>query len=359
MKNFIWPLLGLGIGLGSAVTPAVAIDYKPFVEFSSFSHSEPIAVQAILNDWNAPLNKGNLAFSLNRAEVGIASSEWQFSVFERQDYLFEFTSDSAKLLYQTNNEQDFTVGEQYDLRLKTNSFIARGLKLGYQKPFAGFNIGLAISYLEGLDITDGSITGQATATANNQLNFDFDVDYYYTEDTLFERNIVSKPKGSGYGLDLSVDGFVLPAWYTSLKVQDLFAQIHWWDTPRTIAQGNYIGEDVLDLNSGSAPINGTELNNNYVQKIPTKVFWNNQYALSRQHFILADYYDYSVKQFYSIGYRFVSDSQFKIDVLYNATAGAWKVGYTNNWLEFNLISDQFEFEKARTLGLYLVLNYKF
>lgn len=352
MRNFIWVLLGLGFS-----SQSVAIDFKPFVEFSSFSHSEPIAVHAILNDWNAPLSKGKVAFSLNRAEVGIGIEEWQFSVFERQDYLFEFTSDSAKLLYQTNNEQDFTVGEQYDLDLKTNAFIARGLKLGYQKPFAGFNIGLAISYFEGLDITDGSITGQATATANNQLNFDFDVDYYYTEDTLFERNIASKPKGNGYGLDLSVDGFIFPSWHTHLKVQDLFAHIHWWDTPRTIAQGKYIGEDVQDL--GKAPVTGIELNNDHIQHIPTKVFLYNQYQLSRQHFILADYYDYSVKQFYSIGYRFVSDRQSKIDVLYNATAQAWQVGYMNNWLQLNLISDQLEFEKARTLGINLGLNYKF
>ncbi len=356
MRNYLGLLLACSI-----VTPAWAIEYTPFVEVSSFSHSEPIAVHAILNDWDAPFSKGDVAFSVNRVEVGLGLNEWQFSVFERQDYLFEFSADTAKLLYETNTQQDLVPGQQYDLNLKTNSFVARGLKLGYQRPIAGFNVGVAVSYLEGLDLTDGSLQGQATATANNDYNFDFDVDYYYTEDSLFDRQVDSNPQGNGYGIDLSVEGFILPQWHASLEVQDLFAQINWWDAPRTVATGSsetkeYDDEGYLVFNPVAS---GTESNEDYTQKIPTKVFISSQYEFIKQHSVLVDYQDYSVKQFYSAGYRFVTDNQNKMDILYNVTAEAWQLGYANKWLKLDVITDNLEFEKARTLGLNFALNYTF
>lgn len=356
---------GLCSALLAVVSPAWALEYQPFVEFSSFSHSEPIAVHAILNDWNAPFSKGDVAFSVNKVEVGLGLKQgintWQFSVFERQDYLFEFSPATAKLLYQTNTQQDLVVGQTYDLQLKTNSFVAKGLKLGYQRPVGNFNVGVAVAYLEGQELTDGALKGQATAVANNDYNFNFDADYYYSKDALFDRTLTSTPKGQGYGVDVQVDGFILPNWHASLKVQDAFAQINWWDAPRTVATGSsqtkeYDENGFVKFNPVA---NGVELNQNYTQIIPTKVFAFSRYEFAQQHSLLLDYQDYSIKQFYSLGYRFENRYEHKIDVLYNATAQAVMLSYQTDWLALQIISDALELEKARTLGLNLALCYRF
>ncbi|WP_127471664.1 hypothetical protein [Thiomicrorhabdus aquaedulcis] len=367
MKSYLWAITALGTVLGTMGMAAnvQALEYKPFVEISSFSHSEAIAVHAILNDWNAPFSKGEIAFSINRAEIGIAVNNWQFSVFERQDYLFEFSPSTAKLLHATNTKQDLVVGEQYALQLQTNAFVAQGVKLGYQTQInhfkTPFNVGVALSYLEGLELTDGKLTGQATAVANNDYNFNFDVDYVYSQDSLFDRTLTNNVKGNGYALDLNLDGYLTPQWHANVQVRDVLAHINWWDAPRTVATGSSQTKEFdADGFVKFKPVaSGTQSYKDVTQVIPTKVFLHNTYVLNGQHSLLFNYDDYAIKAFYTAGYQFINPQQHKMAVLYNATAQAWQLGYQTTWLKVELVSDALNLEEAKTLGLNVALKATF
>lgn len=356
MKQYLWaPVAALFAG------QSWAVELAPFLKLESFSHSEPIAVHAIMNGWNAPFDKGKVAFSMNRAEVGLGVENWRFAVFERHDYVFEFAPSTAKLFYDTNNKKALVVGEDYTLKLDSNSFIARGWKVGYQRAWSGFHFGAAVSYLEGLELTDGAASGRATVVAENDYDFSFDVDYYYNEDSLFDREVTSAPKGQGYGLDLSVEGYVLPKWHASFEVRDLFAHINWWDAPRTVATGTSQTKQYDD--DGYVvfkPVaSGVESNEDVTQTIPTKLFLSTRYEFAEQHALLLDYQDYAIKPFYSVGYRFSTQGKSRFDLLYNATAQAWQLGYQNRWVQLDLVADHVSFEKARTLGLNIALHYTF
>ncbi|HHT00325.1 MAG TPA: hypothetical protein ENK73_05645 [Thiomicrospira sp.] len=339
---------------------AWAVELKPYIEFESFSHSEPIAINAIMNGWDAPFQNGEVALSVNRAEVGIGVNNWQVSVLQRQDYLFEFDVSTARLFYDTNNKNDLFAGDEYSLNLSSKSFIARGLKLGYQHTVSDINIGISVSYLEGLELTDGNIMGRAMAVSETDYDFNFDVDYFYTNDGLFHREVDEKPIGYGYGIDLSMNGYLLPGWFASLQVNDLFAQINWLDAPRTVAIGSSSNKEYdSDGYAVFRPVaSGIESNEDYSQTIPTKVFLKSVYQLSERHLLLAEYSDYSVKSFIAAGYRFSMESQ-SIDFLYNLSAEAWNARYQTQWFSLDILADQLPADKARTLGLTLALNVSF
>ena len=349
------------LGLALIPLPVLAMDIKPYTEISSFSHSEPIAIHALINDWDAPLKSGKRAFSFNRAEVGVALNHWTFGIFKRQDYIFEFQPETAKLIFDTKNKNDLTTGEEYSLDLDSNSFIARGLKLGYQKDYANFNIGLTVSYLEGQELTDGSISGDAVAVSESDYNFQFDVDYYYSEDSLFDRKIESLPKGQGYGIDFDVEGFINPDWHTHFAVRDLLARIYWSDTPKTVATGSSDNKEFDE--DGYAifkPVaNGLESNEDFTQKIPTKVFLSSRYRVFQQNHFLFEYQNYRVKSLTSLGYGYVTDNNQNLDVLMNVTAKAMELRYRNDWFRLGVVSDSLAIKKAKTFGLDLALNVRF
>ena len=344
------------LGLALIPSPMLAMDIKPYTEISSFSHSESIAIHALINDWDAPLKSGKRAFSFNKAEVGVELNHWTFGIFKRQDYIFEFQPETAKLIFDTKNKNDLTTGETYSLDLDSNSFIARGLKLGYQKDYANFNIGLTVSYLEGQELTDGSISGNAVAVSESDYNFQFDVDYYYSEDSLFDRKLDSLPKGQGYGIDFDVEGFINPDWHTHFAVRDLMARIYWSETPKTVATGS---SDNNELDKGLSLGTGTQLNEDFTQKIPTKVFLSSRYRIYQQNHFLFEHQNYRVKSFTSFGYGYVTDNNQNLDVLMNVTAKALELRYRNDWFRLGLVSDHLAIKKAKTFGLDLALSVRF
>lgn len=333
----------------------------PFFKISSFSHSEPLAVYGLFNDWEGSLSTGRKAFSVNRFEAGFRLNSWQLSVLNRQDFYYEFAPKTAKLFYDTNNKKNLEAGETYNLQLSTNSFFARGLKLAYEKQFSDLKVCLAASYLEGYDVMQGDLSGSAQAVAENDYNFNFAVDYYYAEDALFSRKITDNVKGQGYAFDLNIDWQINPNWTMVLRAEDLLARIYWFDAPRTIADGSSqtkeFDEDGFVVFSPVA--NGLETNQSFMQNIPTKVFLSTEYSFNEAHSILVKVDDYKIKRFASLGYAFKSESNTELKVLANLTAEAMELNYQNSWLKASLISDSWDYKRAKTLGLGISVRYFF
>ena len=333
----------------------------PFIEVNSFSHSEPLAVYGLFNDWQGSLTSGRKAFSVNRFEAGFRLNSWQLSVLNRQDFYYEFAPTTAKLFYDTNNKKILEPGETYNLELSANSFFARGLKLAYKTQLSDFKVRLAASYLEGYDVMQGDLSGSAQAVAENDYNFDFVVDYYYAEDALFSRKINDSVKGQGHAFDFDIDWKINHQWSAGIKIEDLFAKIYWFDAPRTIANGtSQVKEYDEDGFVVFRPVaSGLETNQSFTQKIPTKVFLSTEYSFNEAHSIVVKVDDYEIKRFASLGYAFKLESKSELKVLANLTAEAMELSYQNPWLKASLISDSWDYKKSKTLGLGIGVRYFF
>ena len=332
-----------------------------FVDISSFSHSEPISMHGLFNDWEGTYSSGRKAFSINKFEVGFSLNEWQLSVLNRQDYVFEFAPDTAKLFYDTKNKKSLDVGEIYNLDLTSQSFLARGVKLAYSRQFSQFKIGFAATYLEGYDLLDGKLSGTAEATAENDYDFNFAVDYAYSEDALFSRKGLDDVKGQGYAFDLDLAWQINQDWRVSAQIEDIFARIYWFDAPRTIATGSSQTKDYdEDGFVVFRPVaSGLETNDSFTQHIQTKVFAQTHYAVNEQHRLLFEVDDYGVKRFYTGGYQYHLNTNSHVQAKYNITAKAVELSYQNNWLQASVLSDSWNLEKAMTFGLGLSLQYQF
>jgi len=331
---------------------SVASEIGYYLSFQSFSHSEPIAIKAIVEDWDGRQYSGNTALSYNRAEIGISWDKWRIGLVQRYDNYYEFSSSTAELIHSIKNQNVLTPGEQYQLKLSANTLEASGLRFSYQDLIGGVNYDLAVSYLQGKRFINGSLSGDADVVSEKDYDFLFDVDYYYYRDKLFDRK-VAEPDGQGYAIDFKINWQAGSQWQVELEAVDILARMYWKNAPRTIAVANSSTKE-FDENGFviyRPVIFGLETNQDFTQKTPRKIFIRSSYEYENKYPVLFEYQDYKIKRFYSLGYRYIIGNMTKIDFLYNFTAKALKFHYEGDWYLFELIVDEIDIKKARTFGV--------
>lgn len=328
-----------------------ASDLNSYFLLESFSFSEPVAIKALAQDeWDTKLYDGDRAFSTDLIEAGIGWKQWRFGIFRRYDYFYEFTPDTAFLKHSAENNLDLTPGEQLDIYLSANALIANGLSLSFTHVINNASFGIKASYLKAQKLTSGSLAGKAQVVAENDYDLNFDVDYYYSEDKLFDREVAA-PGGDGFAIDINID-WHMQQWDFNLAIRDLLSRIYWRDAPRTIATGNTDTKD-YDENGFlkfNPVISGLETNQDYTQTLPTKVHFTTAYNWDN-HLMLFEVQDFEIKRFYSVGAGFNKNKNEHFNVFYNMTAQALKIDYSNQWLVFSLMSDEIQLQKARTFAL--------
>lgn len=333
--------------------------YNPYLSFESFAHSEPIAIKAITKQWDAPLHNGDMALAFGRAEIGVGWNQWRLGVFRRHDYFYEFSPDTAYLKHSSENNLPLDTGKQLDIYIEANSIIANGVSLTHSFVLAKANVDVRLSYLKGRELTSGQLAGNAEVLAENDYDLMFDVDYFYSEDELFDREVV-RPQGEGYSVDINIDWSFDSRWNFTLTVNDLLAKLFWKNAPRTMATGNTATKvyDEAGYVVFNPVISGLETDQNYAQTLPRKISFKTEYTLGEQ-LLLFEFQDFEIKRFYSIGAGFMPYENHHVNLFYNVTASALKVHYQNQWLTFSVISDEWEFHKARTFGVELSVTAEF
>jgi Family of unknown function (DUF5723) len=333
-------------------------EYEPYATIQSFSYSEPVAIKSILDKWQPPFKGGDKAFTYSKAELGVRWDNWQFGFLQRLDYQLGFSPETAELIYLTKNRLPLEAGKEYELRIKAQHSYSRGLRLAYQhKVSSTINVGLAASYLQGKALTNGSIQGIAQATAEKDYDFQFDTDYFYSRDVLFERDVTS-PTGNGYSLDLHIDWRANKYFSAQLDVVDLIGKIFWNNTPFTIATAS---SDTKTFDADGyvryqPVISGFESNKNFTQTLPRKIFIAAQYQWSPDIGLLAELQDYKVAQFTSIGAEWCYRHSDCFQSLYNTTANAVSLRYLGDKFYVELASDKLDPEKASYFVLQLLFN---
>ncbi len=210
-------------------------DYAPYVRVESMTYSEPVTIKSAFNEWKGDFEGGERQWTHNTLEAGVETARWSLGVFYRKDYDLRFRPDTADAYYKVQNQQDLTPGKTYLLDLRAQSFEAKGLRGTFAlRPADSLRARVGLSIFEASALIDGSIRGQGSALTTDSYNYDARVDYHYSEDLLFDRQ-VTPPSGWGAALDLRLDGEFTPWVRGRMRVDDLFGQIWWRDTPYTRA----------------------------------------------------------------------------------------------------------------------------
>lgn len=223
-----------------SLTISLPLAAQPYVEIDSFFSSDPIALDAISNDWEGEYHpNGEKQTASIWLESGFRKNDWSFGALYREEHQLSFSSDTADLYYTVANNQELNQDRPYNIDLDAYRFRGFGARLA--KQFQANNklkFSLGTSLFSASNLLDGRLSGSATANAAENYQYQFDVDYSYSEDLLFNRPSTDTPTGIGLALDLDLQWTPNQQTQISLKVKDLAGAIRWKDVPFTEAQAD-------------------------------------------------------------------------------------------------------------------------
>jgi hypothetical protein len=271
----------------STLTPKIACakDWGPYVEIETFTYSEVMSIKGFIDHFSGELQAGNKAVTHNRVEAGARYDQWWLAKVLRYDYEIAFSTDTALLNYQIENNLPIDETRSYEIYLEAQHLRSTGFTLGrYFQPRANIRWGVGLSWLSSEQFYDGYI--QASVDQGSIRSFDpstFDqliadlenieitsadqivtlgeslrpliaqlqqqiastnisgsADYFYYQPALREDEIsafdsvdFSAPDGRGYTLDFFLDWQIDPKWQVGMRVRDAYSQIRWHNAPGT------------------------------------------------------------------------------------------------------------------------------
>ena len=340
----IWPTLTLA-------------DPQAYFSLNSFSYSEPIPVRQ-LDQNNYDFDGGEIALTHNWAEIGVTYNNFGVGILGRYDYDLNFSKDTAEFYYLVNNKKPLQQGKKYDLFLEAKHTYSKGVRFSYYFPVihdTKMNVGL--SYLQGIWMTEGKARGRGVALSEKDYDFQFDVDYYYSEDVMFERQ-TDTPTGQGYSFDISLDWQINRKAGLKLRVIDLFGKIYWKNAPFTTAAAS---SDVKEYDEDGYLIykpvlSGFEGNSDFTQELQPQINGLLHYQWKDSLAVLWQIYSFTFADFYQFGLRYSLDSTSRFSALYMIETRAISIGYELKFFNVMITSDTFDLENAHTLGLSLNLS---
>lgn len=258
---------------------------EPYLKTDAFVLSEPISIDAALNEWAGTYQTdGKNQIASMWLETGVKKGDWSYGALYREEHQIGFSSDTADLYYAVANDNDLTPGRQYTLDLDAYRFRALGARVSRSfEASDNLKITAGASLFHASNLLDGALSGIASADSDDQYGFNFAVDYQYDEDVLLDRPGVESPHGIGLSLDFNLH------WQASNKLQihadvkDLIGAIYWKDVPFTTATAT--SEIVTVDEDGFSQVNpvlsGVEgYHDNYTQTLRPTANLSAQYQLS-------------------------------------------------------------------------------
>ena len=324
-------------------------DWKVFTSLDLFAYSAPVSVDKFANDFDAPLESGDTAFTHDQIEVGVQWNEWRVSYVQRFDYVTSFTEDTALYHHSVKNDLALPTNREYDLLLDVERLNAKGIKLGYNWEFRqdlSFDIAFAY-YNEVTDLQSGKaavngdlepLTDELRAEAElildgisadnrdlsallaliEDVNARVVIDYYYDEPKFNEPDYAvpvitgpsnpvisgvdfSSPSGTGYSLDLGMNWQVTDQLNLDLKLFDVVNNFSWKNAPYSVTTFNLnpalvdaigVSQDFIDglivtpNDLVGRHVDVTILNRDYDQELPWRANLRANYSLDKEINIL-------------------------------------------------------------------------
>ncbi len=208
-----------------------------FFLFDTFIGNNAVSLKDIGSSWDGNYKTPKDKFKtiiFNDFKVGYKKDDISFGYFLKTEFVLKAHKDFANLLHTVKQKEDLEVGRVYDLTLSAKGFVTEGLEFGkrvyrYKNDDISYSINAFFSILNGKFVQDLKIDGFATATAKNSYEFLSRIDYFYSENYLYDLD-VDKPKGLGY--DTSFNFSLKYKKYSFfLEVDNILGYIYWENTP--------------------------------------------------------------------------------------------------------------------------------
>lgn len=198
--------------------------------------SEPEPLAASLDDWGAEFEAGERQWVVSNLEFGVRYNALELSVQKRALADMRFNQEGAEFYGRLDRTEPLTPGESIPVHVKVNGFTAQGVKFGYRFENDDWQFRSGLSVLQAQHLMSGSLDGRFDVIAEDDYDFNAEVDYYYYQDPIFKRPDIVEAKGIGWAIQLSGKWRVNENWWLSAKVDDLFSRIRWKDAPYTVAE---------------------------------------------------------------------------------------------------------------------------
>ncbi len=332
-----------------------------YTEINSFSYSEPVSVNAQINKWDDHLHAdARRAFTYNRVEAGVKHARgWHIGAIWRYDYRLSFSPDTAQVYHSSENDIALEKSRTYNLNLEVEHFRAHGVTLGHVFRWPKLIIAPSVSLLRADELMDGSLRGLMTVDADGEYSASAKVDYYYSEDALFDRPLTSSPEGWGYGVDLSLAWTPIANTEITLAIQDLFATIYWDRAPYTRASvlTEAKRSDENGFLSFEPVLSGTESFADYSQRLPNRHTLTIKRQLNDYFHINASRWDSHQTVIHTLGMGLGHITRRALEVQHGLEPGYWTLTYTDKRIQLSLSADALPFSSAHVLGANLRIHF--
>jgi len=319
----------------------------------SENYSDAFTIKGILNELSGPLKAGENAFSFSKLEWGTRLNGLELALFIRNDYFAAFSPDTARLFYQGENNLPVDSNSHYDIYLRLNSIKSKGIGVGYQfAPANNLRLYSRLNILKATELTDGDISGNVDTDNSGSYSSQFAVDYFYSEDKLFERNIDNRPDGLGASIDLNAEWKSSDRLSMKFLVKDLFGLIHWNDAPATVANAdtNNVSLDADGYIDTSPLLSGREYNQDYTQKIPTRYYLSASRLVKPNFYLEGELFHIANLNFPRIHLKW-TNSDYQLKATWDTKAKALGLSLGNRFCGAGIMSDSFDLDKAHSFNL--------
>lgn len=329
-------------------------------QFETLNYSESTSIRSISGEWDDGIDPGDMALSLSRWAVGYEFDALSLQVLQRYDTYYKYANDTASFIYQIENREPLTDGEQFDLLIKPKQLFSKGLRLGYRKQLSDqFNLQAFLSLLSAVDILQGSLEGSATAVGVNDYDFNFESDLVYKHDPLFGREAMNL-SGDGYAVDLFLQYVIDEHWNVNLELLDLAGELSISDAPYTTATAtsnvkNYDDEGYVVYDP---VISGLESKKDFTARFEMQTHVSVSYQVSTQNKLVFQHHHFD-----NINFR---ELQFAHSLGTSRVTGhlipqlnVIGVSYQSPVFMAGLLTDDFDSQKMKYLELFGRLQWSF
>ncbi|WP_413700235.1 hypothetical protein ACLKMH_23860 [Psychromonas sp. KJ10-10] len=193
-----------------------------------------MSIRSAFDSWKGDnFESGERQWTANWLEAGVQYQHWAIGLLQRYDYSLKFDKQTAEFYWLVANKKDLPVGKEYLLDLQANAIHSTGLRISFADDLSNsFSYRVGLSYLQANYMLEGHLKGDATIVDQSDYDYSATIDYAYTEDHLFDRQ-VNTPKGHGFSLDFMFDYQLTADINWQLQVRDLFARLYWKNSPYT------------------------------------------------------------------------------------------------------------------------------
>lgn len=260
--------------LAIAAEPASDARVRMYVRADAWAYSEPVPIDAYLDDWDAPLGSGSDAFAIVHAESGVTWDGWRVGIAFQRQYVVEANRDAARLYHLERSDAPAPPNTTYDVRLEAHLYSARGIRIGRQIEWATpgpvrFRFEPSVVVWDASALEEGTINGVATTDADGELTYQASLDHTYTSDHLLDRR-VGDVRGRGASLDLDASIAVPGRWSLEISAMNLLGRLWWHHAPYTTGQ---LDSDTRQTGADGGiefdpTLRGFEGNASYRQRMP-------------------------------------------------------------------------------------------